>query len=54
MMPYLCLVHSVKTNPSGHFLLIMGPRSPKTMIGKDDDRVYITRPCTPAMVEICG
>ena len=54
MMPYLCLVHSVRTKPSGHFLLITGPRSPNTMIGRDDDKVYTTKPCTPAIVEICG
>lgn len=54
MTPYLCLVHSVKTNPSGHFFLMTGPSVPKTMIGKDEERVYTTKPCTPAMVEICG
>jgi hypothetical protein len=39
IIPYLCLVHSVNTNPSGHFLLMTGPRSPNTMIGNDDAKV---------------
>jgi hypothetical protein len=24
--PYLCLVHSVRTKPAGHFFLMIGPR----------------------------
>jgi hypothetical protein len=36
-IPYLCLVHSVRTNPSGHFLLIIGPSKPKTRSGKDEE-----------------
>ena len=36
--PYLCLVHSVNTKPSGHFLRIIGPISPKTNNGRDEDR----------------
>lgn len=35
--PYLLLVHSVNTNPSGHFLLITGPISPKTSSGSADE-----------------
>jgi len=38
-IPYLCRVHSVRTNPSGHFFLMMGPRKPKTRSGKDEDSV---------------
>ena len=37
--PYLCLVHSVRTNPSGHFFLMIGPRIPNTSSGKDEDKV---------------
>ena len=38
-MPYLCLVHSVRTKPCGHFFRIMGPRKPKIKIGKDEESV---------------
>lgn len=38
-IPYLCLVHSVRTNPSGHFLRMIGPRNPNTKSGKDEDSV---------------
>ena len=38
-MPYLCLVHSVRTKPCGHFLRIIGPRKPKIKSGKDEERV---------------
>jgi len=31
--PYLCLVHSVRTKPSGHLLLITGPRTAKIIRG---------------------
>lgn len=36
--PYRCLVHSVKTKPSGHFLLMIGPRKPNTRSGRDEDK----------------
>ncbi len=32
-MPYLCLVHSVRTNPSGHLLLMIGPITAKIRSG---------------------
>ena len=32
-MPYLCLVHSVRTKPSGHFFLMIGPRKAKIRSG---------------------
>lgn len=35
-VPYLCLVHSVKTKPSGHLRRMMGPRAPKMSIGSAD------------------
>jgi len=35
--PYLCLVHSVKTKPSGHCLLIIGPRKPNARSGSEED-----------------
>lgn len=35
-VPYLCLVHSVKTKPSGHFLLMIGPKAPNNSIGVAD------------------
>lgn len=54
MIPYRCLVHSVRTNPSGHFLLMIGPSSPNIIKGSDDAMAYITNPWTPAIVEISG
>jgi hypothetical protein len=50
--PYLRLVHSVKTNPSGHLRLMIGPRKPKTRSGREDERAYTTNPCTPQIVAI--
>lgn len=35
--PYRCLVHSVRTKPSGHLRLIMGPSAPKTRSGSAED-----------------
>ena len=36
--PYRCLVHSVSTKPSGHFLRMIGPRKPNTSSGNDEER----------------
>lgn len=33
--PYLCLVHSVRTKPSGHFRRMMGPKTPKINNGRE-------------------
>jgi hypothetical protein len=37
-VPYLCLVHSVRINPSGDFFLMIGPRYPKANNGNADAR----------------
>ena len=52
--PYRWRVHSVRTNPSGHFLRMMGPRYPKTSSGRALASAYTTTPWTPAMVAISG
>ena len=52
--PYLFLVHSVKTKPSGHCFLMVGPKMPNINIGKDDENAYIIKPWTPVMVDISG
>lgn len=52
--PYRCLVHSVKTKPSGHLRRIMGPSQANTSKGKLLANAYTTSPCTPAIVAICG
>jgi len=51
-IPNLCLTHSVKTNPSGHFLLIMGPKYANPKIGIDPQRVYTNKPCNPDILPI--
>ena len=53
-MPYLCLVHSVRTNPSGHFFLIIGPRKAKIKSGAAELNAYTINPWTPAIVASCG
>jgi hypothetical protein len=52
--PYRCLVHSVRTNPSGHLRLMIGPSSPKIRRGREEESAYTSRPCTPAIVAIWG
>lgn len=36
--PYRCLVHSVKTNPCGHFFLMIGPSHAKANRGSAELR----------------
>lgn len=52
--PYRWRVHSVRTNPSGHFRLMMGPTAAKAKRGRADDRAYTTTPWTPARVASSG
>jgi hypothetical protein len=37
-VPYRCLVHSVRTKPSGHLRRIIGPSAAKISKGRPDDR----------------
>lgn len=37
-VPYLCLVHSVSTKPSGHFFLMIGPSAPKRSMGAAEEK----------------
>lgn len=36
-VPYRCLVHSVRTKPSGHLRLMMGPSAAKISSGSADE-----------------
>lgn len=43
-VPYRCLVHSVRTKPSGHLFLMMGPSTAKASRGRAEARAYVITP----------
>ena len=52
IIPNLCLTHSVKMKPSGHFFLMMGPNMANPRMGIAPQSVYTSNPCNPAMFAI--
>ena len=54
MSPYRSSVHCVRTKPSGHFLLMMGPRAAKMSSGNPEESAYTSSPCTPAIAAMFG
>lgn len=52
--PYRWRVHSVRTNPSGHFRRMMGVRKAKIRIGAAEEMAYTMTPWRPASVASWG
>jgi hypothetical protein len=47
-LPNLWKTHSVRTNPSGQRLLMIGPKKEKRNIGRPPARAYTSKPWRPA------
>lgn len=53
-MPYLWRAHSVRTKPSGHFFLIIGPKYANIKRGAELVIAKMITPCTPVIVASSG
>lgn len=52
IIPNLLMTHSVRTNPSGHFFLMIGPKNAKMNIGNEPANEYTNKPCKPSILAI--